>query len=102
MRTRRLLVLFAALAAALPARAFVAFESGPVRPVALSPDGTRLFVANIPDGRLEIFAVGDGGLTHVAASRAAAGGWKGAVDAETLIRKVYADRLIDSRPVPRL
>ncbi len=67
MRTRRLLVLFAALAAALPARAFVAFESGPVRPVALSPDGTRLFVANIPDGRLEIFAVGDGGLTHVGA-----------------------------------
>ena len=48
-----------------PARAFVAFESGPVRPLALSPDGTRLFVANIPDGRLEIFTVGDGGLTHL-------------------------------------
>jgi DNA-binding beta-propeller fold protein YncE len=34
--------------------AFVAFESGPVRPVALSPDGQRLFVANTPNGTLEV------------------------------------------------
>jgi DNA-binding beta-propeller fold protein YncE len=45
---------------------FVEFESGPVRPVALSPDGSRLFVTNIPDNRLEIFAVAPGGLTHLA------------------------------------
>ncbi len=44
---------------------FVTFESGPVRPLALSPDGTRLFVTNVPDNRLEIFAVGGGGLTHL-------------------------------------
>jgi DNA-binding beta-propeller fold protein YncE len=45
------------------AERFVAFESGPVRPLALSPDGSRLFAANIPDGRLEIFSVDEAGLT---------------------------------------
>lgn len=45
---------------------FTAFESGPVRPLALSPDGTRLFVTNIPDNQLEIFAVGPAGLAHEA------------------------------------
>jgi YVTN family beta-propeller protein len=67
----RLLVLCALTACVLlPAQsapaAFPVFESGPVRPVALSPDGTRLFVANLPDHRLEIFAVDDGSLAHVA------------------------------------
>ena len=42
----------------------VTFESGPVRPVALSPDGTALFVANLPDGYLEVYDVGEAGLTH--------------------------------------
>ena len=37
--------------------AFVTFESGQVRPLALSPDGTRLFAVNTPDDRLEIFDV---------------------------------------------
>ena len=45
---------------------FVAFESGPVRPLALSRDGKRLFVANIPDSRVEIFAVTRDGLRHQA------------------------------------
>src|SRR4029453_4666493 len=44
--------------------AFVTFESGQVRPLALSPDGTRLFAVNTPDGRLEIFDVTAGGLAH--------------------------------------
>ncbi|MFP6641692.1 MAG: hypothetical protein VCC04_15715, partial [Myxococcota bacterium] len=43
---------------------FVEFESGPVRPLALSPDGTRLFACNIPDNRLEIFEVTASGLVH--------------------------------------
>jgi DNA-binding beta-propeller fold protein YncE len=43
---------------------FVTFESGPVRPLALSPDGSRLFAVNTPDNRLEVFSVGGGGLTH--------------------------------------
>jgi len=40
---------------------FITFEAGPVRPLALSPDGTRLFVANAPDGYLEIFDLTGGG-----------------------------------------
>jgi sugar lactone lactonase YvrE len=44
--------------------AFVTFESGHVRPLALSPDGNRLYAVNTPDNRLEIFNVGAGGLTH--------------------------------------
>jgi YVTN family beta-propeller protein len=44
---------------------YTLFESGPVRPIALSQDGTKLFVCNIPDGRLEIFDVTPAGLTPV-------------------------------------
>jgi YVTN family beta-propeller protein len=43
---------------------YTLFESGPVRPLALSADGTKLFVCNIPDGRLEIFNVTAAGLAH--------------------------------------
>jgi predicted DNA-binding antitoxin AbrB/MazE fold protein len=31
-----------------------------------------------------------------------AGGWKGLLDAEELKRNIYADRLISTRPEPRL
>ena len=44
---------------------FVTFETGQVRPLALSPDGTRLFVTNTPDNRLEIFAVDGAGIMAV-------------------------------------
>jgi YVTN family beta-propeller protein len=60
-----LLALTAALSAAAAEPSFITFESGPVRPIALSPDGSRLFVCNIPDARLEIFQVGPAGLTPV-------------------------------------
>ncbi|MFP8878389.1 MAG: hypothetical protein VCE43_02370, partial [Myxococcota bacterium] len=46
---------------------FVAFESGHVRPLVLSPDGNQLFVVNTPDNTLEIFDVDAGGLTFAAA-----------------------------------
>ena len=32
----------------------------------------------------------------------AAGGWKGTVDAAALIDNIYADRLLSTRPAPRL
>src|SRR6266403_2061105 len=52
-------------ASATRAGSFVEFESGQVRPLALSPDRSRLFAVNTPDDRLEIFAVdGAGNLTH--------------------------------------
>ncbi len=53
---------------ALAQPSYQLFESGPVRPVALSPDGQKLFVANTPDGYLEIFDVGAGGLLTPSAS----------------------------------
>src|SRR5438552_1102422 len=47
------------------AASFVEFESGQVRPLALSPDRSRLFAVNTPDDRLEIFSVdGAGNLTR--------------------------------------
>jgi DNA-binding beta-propeller fold protein YncE len=54
------------LASAAGAQSFVAFESGQVRPLAMSPDGNTLFAVNTPDNRLEVFAVSPAGLTHTA------------------------------------
>jgi DNA-binding beta-propeller fold protein YncE len=56
------------LVAAAPATAqpsFVTFESGHVRPLAQSPDGSQLFAVNTPDNRLEVFDVSGGSLSHV-------------------------------------
>ena len=39
---------------------FFNWETSPVHPVALSPDGTRLVVCNLPDARAEIFDVTSG------------------------------------------
>ena len=36
---------------------FIAFESGQVRPLVLSPDGLRLYAVNTPDNRLEVFDI---------------------------------------------
>lgn len=60
-----LLVLAMALPAAGQSRAgaFVNFETGHVRPLALSPDGTRLFAVNTPDNRLAIYDVTSTGLS---------------------------------------
>src|SRR5262245_53032274 len=72
--------IFACLAAALPAGAaahlaelksvaaqpgrFTLFESGQVRPLALSPSGKFLFAVNTPDDRLEVFRIEGHGLQH--------------------------------------
>src|SRR5262249_53306777 len=47
------------------AHGFVNFESGHVRPLALSPDGTRLFAVDTPDNRLEIYNLTVGGPSMV-------------------------------------
>jgi len=59
------LLVLSSLAAAQPPD-YTLFESGPVRPVALSPNGTQLFAVNTPDGYLEVFDVDAGLLTPVA------------------------------------
>jgi DNA-binding beta-propeller fold protein YncE len=43
---------------------FTLFESGQVRPVALSADKKLLFAVNTPDNRLEVFRVTRSGLVH--------------------------------------
>ncbi|HYH45664.1 MAG TPA: hypothetical protein VEG34_08250, partial [Thermoanaerobaculia bacterium] len=48
------------------ADSYTLFESGQVRPLALSPDGKRLFAVNTPDNRLEVFRVRKHGLVHTA------------------------------------
>ena len=50
---------------------FTAFESGQVRPMALSSDGSLLFVVNTPDNRLEIFSISGASAQNVALSRVA-------------------------------
>jgi len=47
-------------AAAATTNSFVNFETAPVHPVALSPDGNRLAVCNLADNRLEFFNLSSG------------------------------------------
>jgi YVTN family beta-propeller protein len=51
---------------AVTSPSFIEFESGPVRPIALSPDRTKLFAVNTPNGTLEIFNVSASGLALAA------------------------------------
>lgn len=48
----------------MAAPSFTLFESGQVRPLASSPDGTRLFAVNTPDNRLEVFDVTGASIAH--------------------------------------
>lgn len=58
---------------------------------------------DLPEGsEVEVTVEAGPSEADIAASRAAAGGWKGKVDTEGLIRNIYADRLIQTRAVPRL
>ena len=56
------------------------------------PEGKEVLVTilRVPSGR------------DAEAFRRSAGSWKGTIDAEELIRNIYADRLISTRPVPKL
>jgi DNA-binding beta-propeller fold protein YncE len=48
------------VSAASAGPSFVEFESGQVRPVAMSPDGKTLFAVNTPNGTLEAFGLSSG------------------------------------------
>jgi YVTN family beta-propeller protein len=66
-KLRSLLTLIACVGVLLPtaaSEAFVTFERGQVRPLAVSPDGTHLFATNTPDSRLEIFDLTSGTPVH--------------------------------------
>lgn len=56
-------VIIATAAPLVVADSFVNFESGHVRPLSLSPDGSQLFAVNTPDNRLEIYDVTAAGLS---------------------------------------
>ncbi|HEX7840974.1 MAG TPA: beta-propeller fold lactonase family protein, partial [Kofleriaceae bacterium] len=49
---------------AAAASSFTLFESGQVRPLAISPDKQHLFAVNTPDNRLEIFRIEKHQLRH--------------------------------------
>jgi len=58
---------------------------------------------NLPEGReVQLTITEIPTEEDVERSRQAAGGWKGLVDAENLIRNIYNDRLVRTRPMPRL
>lgn len=40
------------------------FESGHVRPIVMSPDGSQLYAVNTPDNRLEIYDISNEGLVY--------------------------------------
>jgi len=47
-----------------PENNFVTFETGQVRPLALSADGNTLYVANTPNSTLEIYSISNTSLQH--------------------------------------
>jgi predicted DNA-binding antitoxin AbrB/MazE fold protein len=58
---------------------------------------------NLPEGKEVTVTILDvPSARDVDAFRRSAGGWKGTIDAEELIKNIYADRLISTRPEPRL
>src|SRR5437588_12725533 len=66
MTQARTLLLFAIVACvqAFGSTPFVNFETAPVHPIALSPNGKTLAVCNLPDGQLELFDLQTGALVH--------------------------------------
>ncbi len=60
-------VVCALASSAVAASSFTLFETGQVRPLAMSPDGTHLFAVNTPDNRLEVFDVTGPSIAHVGA-----------------------------------
>ena len=64
---------------------------------------TLLGKLDIPEGKEVSVTILESPARRAAAGlRKSAGGWKDLVDAEKLIEQIYADRLISTRPEPRL
>jgi predicted DNA-binding antitoxin AbrB/MazE fold protein len=58
---------------------------------------------DLPEGEEVTFTImKEPSAEDVEAFRRAAGSWRGKVDADELIRGIYADRLISTRPTPEL
>lgn len=58
---------------------------------------------DLPEGsEVTITILGISMTRNFEAFRRSAGGWKGTIEAETLIRNIYADRLVSTRPEPCL
>ncbi len=60
-----LMMYLLASTAGVAAASYTLFDSGQSRPLAITPDGSRLFAVNTPDNRLEIFDITPFGLAHV-------------------------------------
>jgi len=69
-----------------------------VRPLALSPDQSRLYAINTPDNRLEIFAVDVGGLTVAAVAHVPGnilqGNWTAAIFVDDKASKAQEEALL--------
>jgi predicted DNA-binding antitoxin AbrB/MazE fold protein len=58
---------------------------------------------NLPEGtEVSVTIVASSEPKSADGLRRSAGGWKGLIDADKLIENIYADRLISTRPVPKL
>jgi len=76
------------------------FETGPVRPLALSSDGQRLYVVNAPAGCLEIYAVENDALRMVSSVSV---GLEPVAVAERTVNEIWVvNHLSDSVSVVRL
>ena len=57
----------------------------------------------LPEGEeVTVTIAGESSEEDIAAFRRAAGSWRGKVDAAALMRNIYADRLLSTRPKPNL
>ena len=58
---------------------------------------------NIPDNtEVSVTIIETPGARSADGLRRSAGGWKGLIDADALIENIYSDRLVSTRPVPKL
>ena len=59
-----LLLLALPVVSANASDSYTLFESGQVRPLTMSADGSRVYAANTPDNRVEVFRTTRSGLDH--------------------------------------